>query len=105
MKRVWYEPSPGLRFAGIDLGEGSRPQWRRVLLSGHYWQWKSSKGQHHPFENGEQCAIVPDSLFPRGSTVLHLDAETPEAQPEDPPASTIIDLFEALKESVDGGAS
>lgn len=97
MTRVWYEPSPGLRFAGIDLGEGSMPQWRRVLLSGHYWQWKSSKGQHRPFANGEQCAVVPTRLFPRECTVAHLDgADAPEAPMGDDATSTDDETLDLL---------
>ncbi len=72
--RVWYEPSAGLKFAGVVVGDGSLPDTRRVMLTGHYWQWKSSKGQRERFVNAPASAISVGSLTWRlGDAIRGLD--------------------------------
>lgn len=71
--RVWYEPSPGLRFAGVVVGEGSLPGCYQVLLTGHYYQWKSSHGQREPFRHRLSPAISGASLTRRDGSIPSLD--------------------------------
>ena len=69
--RIWYEPTPGLRFAGVVLGKGTLPNTLRVLLTVNYWAWK---GRSAP-RNAAQPAISVDRTFPRDTVVHHLDGE------------------------------
>lgn len=71
--RVWYEPSAGLRFAGIVTGPGSIPGCVSVLLTGHYWQWKSRGGQHTRFMDRETFAISVACLTRRDGCIPRLD--------------------------------
>lgn len=63
--RIWYEPSPGLRFAGVIVGEGTLPETVRAKLVGHYAQWKSRDGQHAPFESRIVPAVALSAIVRR----------------------------------------
>ena len=58
--RVWYEPSPGCRFAGLVLGSGVSPETRTVRLVGGYWLFKG-----RPVRTGTKNAISVHGLSPR----------------------------------------
>lgn len=76
--RVWYEPSEGVRFAGIVLGQGSCAGSVLVLLSGHYarWRWTNSglSRPRPPYQDCEAPAIGQDLLRTRES-YIRMDAE------------------------------
>jgi len=59
--RVWYQPSPGARFAGVVEGKGTLEGTRPVLLDAHYFQWKGTK----TFRAMAYPAIPVDFLYPR----------------------------------------
>ena len=63
--RVWYEPSPGLRFAGRVIGDGTLPGTYKVRLTGHYHQWKSRSGTRAKFTAVDAPAISGDMLSGR----------------------------------------
>jgi hypothetical protein len=65
LERVWYEPSTGLRFAGVVLGPTDVEQGiYRVYLCGHYWQWKS-KERRPAYRDGEARHIAGSALYAR----------------------------------------
>lgn len=61
-KKVWYEPSDGVRFAGVIVGAGtiSDPPTYRVRLTAAYWAWKDQFVRY-----GEQPAISACRLTER----------------------------------------
>ncbi len=62
-RAVWYEPTPGLRFAGVVLGAGTLPDTLSVNLCGHYWVWKRKSDQ--PSQWGTASAIAESSVYDR----------------------------------------
>lgn len=69
--RVWYEPSPGIRFAGVVVGAGTLRSTAAVCLSAHYWRWKG----RGPADKGVACAIAVDCLTRREAFLAELDPE------------------------------
>ena len=67
--RVWYEPVPGIKFAGRVLGDGTLENTRRVRMIGHYGYWKCEK---HRILNAP--AIHVDFLEARLSHIDAVDA-------------------------------
>lgn len=56
--RIWYEPSPGLRFAGRVIGKGTLPDTARVVLTGHYRRWRMNDPYASGVMNCPAIAIV-----------------------------------------------
>lgn len=68
--RVWYEPSEGVRFAGVVVGDGTLPNTKRVKLAAAYWHWRGCGAP--PCLT--QPAVGSGRLFPRDTEVPRLDA-------------------------------
>lgn len=68
--KVWYEPSDGVLFAGVVLGNGSLPETCRVMLCAPYWMWKSDFGRRGV---GAAPAIASSALTRRDDAIRKVD--------------------------------
>lgn len=71
--RVWYEPSAGLRFAGVVVGDGTLANTARVRVVGHYGQWKSANGTRADYKASHVAAAAHATMVRRSEHVPEVD--------------------------------
>jgi len=69
--RVWYEPTPTLRFAGIWKSNGTIAGCGCVMLAGEYWAWKARLFAGEKRRTAP--AIANEHLFWRASRIEGFD--------------------------------
>ena len=65
---VWYAPTPGARFAGIVVGEGTLRGTMAVRLHASYWQCKGRAN-----DSGIAVAVADQRLTPRDVRIYGFD--------------------------------
>ena len=66
---IWYQPSPGVRFAGVVMGSGALAGTLRVCMTDAYWRMSRGGSGTRP----DLPAVDQNRCYPRDTRVPGLD--------------------------------